>query len=102
DKAAIAVREAPARQIWMGLSTQKLATSPEFVILWTNIFDWVGGGGEEFVAQTTGQLGSEWSPIESQPPGLKPGWSPGIYRRRDGALLAVNAPDVTIAQNKPT
>ncbi|HEV8290939.1 MAG TPA: hypothetical protein VGP94_03415, partial [Tepidisphaeraceae bacterium] len=52
-KAAIAVREAPARQVWMGLKTQPIANTPEFVILWSNIFDWVGEGGEEFVAQPT-------------------------------------------------
>jgi hypothetical protein len=102
DKAAIAVRDTPARQVWMGLSTQKLATSPEFVILWTNIFDWVGSGGEEFISQATAQLGPEWAPIDPQPSDLKPGWWPGIYRRADGALLAVNAPDVQIPKTVAT
>jgi len=100
DKAAIAVRETPARQVWMGISTQKLASSPEFVILWSNIFDWVGEGGEEFVSQTTGQLEAGWTPLEAQPQDLKPGWWPGIYRRSDGALLAVNAPDIPRPQLK--
>jgi len=98
DKAAIAVRDAPAHQVWMGLPIQKIATSPEFVILWTNIFDWVGSGGEEFTSQTTAQLGNEWTPIDPQPNDLKPGWCPGIYRRADGALLAVNAPDIELPQ----
>ncbi len=102
DKTAIAVRETPARQVWIGLSTQKLATSPEFVILWTNIFDWVGGGEEEFVSQTTSQLGTEWNAVEPLPAGLPPGWWPGIYRRSDGALLAVNAPDVELPKNAQT
>jgi hypothetical protein len=93
-KAALAVREAPARQVWMGLNTQPIANTPEFVILWSNIFDWVGEGGEEFVAQTTGDLERGWTPAEPLPDGLKPGWWAGIYRRSDGALLAVNAPDV--------
>jgi len=100
EKTAIAVRETPARQVWVGISMQKLASSPEFVILWSNIFDWVGGGGEEFVAQTTGQLEAGWRAVEAQPQDLKPGWWPGIYHRSDGALLAVNAPDVPLSRVK--
>jgi len=99
NRTAMAIRETPSRQLWLGISTQKLATSPEFVILWSNIFDWVGEGGQEFAAQSTGQLDAGWTPREAQPPGLKPGWWPGIYRRADSALLAVNAPDVQVPQN---
>jgi hypothetical protein len=97
-KIAIAAREMPSRQVWMGIQTQLIATTPDFVILWSNIFDWTGQGGEEFVAQTTGDLDGAWIPTANQPAGLKPGRWPGIYRRSDGALLAVNAPDVPIPQ----
>jgi hypothetical protein len=97
-KTAIATREAPSRQLWMGLQTQPIAATPEFVILWSNIFDWVGEGGEEFTSQQTGDLDNSWTAPPDYPPGLKPGWWPGIYRRSDGALLAVNAPDVPIPQ----
>jgi len=94
EKAVLAVKNGPVRQVWVGVSTQKMASSPEFVILWSNIFDWVGEGGEELVSRTTGNLGTDWKPLEPLPAGLKPGWWPGIYRRADGAMLAVNAPDV--------
>jgi hypothetical protein len=97
-KTALAMRENPSRQVWIGLSTQSIANTPQFVILWTNIFDWTGTGGEEFVAQSTGDLDSTWQAPPNYPAGLKPGWWPGIYRRADGALLAVNAPDVPIPQ----
>jgi hypothetical protein len=100
-KTAVAVRDLPARQVWMGLNTQSIANTPEFVILWSNIFDWVGEGGEEFVARSTGDLESGWTATEPQPQGLKPGWWPGIYRRSDGALLAVNAPNVVAPQAAP-
>jgi hypothetical protein len=96
EKTAIAVREAPSRQIWMGLDTRRMANTPEFVMLWSNIFDWVGEGSEEFVARITGDLEPAWQAIEGQPAGLKSGWWPGIYRRSDGALLAINAPDVGV------
>src|SRR5438105_10901644 len=85
----------------MGLDTRRIANMPEFVILWSNIFDWVGEGGEEFVARTTGNLESGWTPAEPLPPGLKAGWWPGIYRRADGAMLAVNAPDVVVPPPAP-
>jgi hypothetical protein len=95
-KTAIAIRDTPSRQLWMGLQTQSIANTPEFVILWSNILDWVGQGGEEFTAQETGNLDNSWTAPPDYPPGLKPGWWPGIYRRSDGTLLAVNAPDVPI------
>ncbi|HEV8377619.1 MAG TPA: hypothetical protein VGP99_02125, partial [Tepidisphaeraceae bacterium] len=98
-KTAIAIRETPARQVWIGLQTQPIANTPEFVILWSNIFDWVGEGGEEFVARRTGDLGNAWTSTQEQPAGLKPGWWPGVYRRSDGALLAVNAPDVIVSKS---
>lgn len=97
-KTALAAREMPSRQVCMGLQTQSIANTADFVILWTNIFNWTGQGGEEFVAQTTGDLDSTWTPPPPYPTGLKPGWWPGVYRRSDGALLAVNAPDVPTPQ----
>ena len=86
EKAVLAVKNAPVRQVWVGVATQKMASAAEFVILWSNIFDWVGEGGEEFVGRTTGDLGSEWKAVEPLPAGLKAGWWPGIYRRGDGAI----------------
>jgi len=43
-------------------------------------------------------LENGWMPTQDLPTGLKPGWWPGIYRRADGTMLAVNAPDVVIPQ----
>jgi hypothetical protein len=42
DKPIVAVRESPARQVWMGFSSRELAVTPAFVVLWTNAIDWVG------------------------------------------------------------
>lgn len=97
-KTAIAIRENPSRQVWVGIQTQPIANTPQFVILWTNIFDWTGQGGEEFFSQSTGDLDSTWIAPTDYPAGLKAGWWPGIYHRSDGALLAVTAPDAPIPQ----
>jgi hypothetical protein len=45
---AVAIREAPHRQVWIGFDAPDFARTPEFVIFWTNVFDWlaVDAGGE--------------------------------------------------------
>jgi hypothetical protein len=49
---ALSVRESPARQVHVGFHSGALAASPEFVYLWTNILDWVGGSAHgELVAR---------------------------------------------------
>jgi hypothetical protein len=39
----VAVREAPARQTWVGFSSSSWMRSSDFVIFWTNVLDWTGG-----------------------------------------------------------
>jgi len=48
DSLVLGVREQPARQAWIGFESPSLARTPEFVIFWTNAFNWVGQGGDEF------------------------------------------------------
>ena len=49
---ALLIREAPARQVYVGLHSQSLSRTPEFVYLWTNIFNWAGAAaGERLVAE---------------------------------------------------
>ncbi len=49
DKPIVAVRDSPVRQAWVGFSSPSFSASPAFVILWTNLLDYVGHGGDEFV-----------------------------------------------------
>ena len=66
----------------------------EYPIFWTKVFDWVGGGEEQFSYQRMQSLGREWK-LASLP--VKPfDPSPGIYRRDDGQQLAMNAIDVRL------
>jgi hypothetical protein len=46
-RAAVAVRESPHRQVWIGLDAPEFARTPDFVIFWTNVFDWLAGTGND-------------------------------------------------------
>jgi hypothetical protein len=48
----VAVREKPFRQVWVGFVSEDFPRTPDFVIFWTNVFDWLGDGGEEYEAVT--------------------------------------------------
>jgi len=47
DRPAVAVRESPHRQVWIGMDAPDFARTPDFVIFWTNIFDWLAGTGND-------------------------------------------------------
>jgi hypothetical protein len=100
-KAAVAVREAPARQVWVGLDSAQWATRPEYVVFWANVFDWLGGsGGPEFRGEAVAPLGAGWKRVDGDDAtggagGGEPGLWPGLYERADdGARRGVNALDV--------
>jgi hypothetical protein len=98
DRVLVAVRAQPARQGWVGFESESWPRSPAYVVFWTSVFDWVGqGGAGGFVGNPIGQLGPEWALAEiAAKPQAAPGLWPGLYRRADGALRAVNALDVQI------
>lgn len=103
-RVAAAVRESPSRQVWVGIESDEWPRTPEYVVFWGNVFDWLGGADVRFVSHPAGRLSGAWEAIESPegwrgnppdtPPGFvdEPGFWPGLYRRReDGALRALNA-----------
>jgi len=96
SKVLVAARDGPARQIWIGFDSPAFPRTADFVILWTNIFDWLGQGAEEFASAPMSQLGREWQLQQSAHllgvDELSP--APGIYARNDGARRALNAIDV--------
>jgi hypothetical protein len=104
NRAAVAVRPQPARQVWIGFQSQDFARSSDFPVFWTNVVDWVGqaasAAGESYGATTSSMpLPVEWQRIgqsntEPRDPDSAP--QPGLYRRSDGALRAVNLPPVSI------
>lgn len=90
DRVAVAVRETP-RQVWVALESSAFARTADYVLFWTNVFDWLGRGGDTFEAHPIGQLGDAWRRVTDGPAGVQPGMWPGIYERSDGTLRAVNA-----------
>jgi hypothetical protein len=101
----LAVRERPKPQVWIGFSASNFPATTQFVVLWTNILDFLVGSSGQFTAHPPDALTEDWKPILSTDPhGLAPGIWPGIYERADGALHAVSAPPVifTNAAHQPT
>ena len=41
NKPLLSIREHPARQVWIGFTSENLPRTPDFVILWTNALDWL-------------------------------------------------------------
>jgi hypothetical protein len=105
-RAAVAVRESPARQVWVGIESEEWPRTPDYVVFWANVFDWLAGGQTRYVCHAPGRLEGGWKPVElaggAQPAGGEAGLWPGLYRREeDGALRAVNAGDVRFPEVPP-
>ncbi|HSU66812.1 MAG TPA: hypothetical protein VLJ39_08075, partial [Tepidisphaeraceae bacterium] len=91
----VAARPEEPRQVWVGFDAPEWARTTDFVIFWTNVFDWAGGGGASFVAHPLSEWSPEWTPVEPIP--APAGMWPGLYRRSDGALRAFAAPGVKMS-----
>jgi hypothetical protein len=106
ERVLVAVRERPARQVWVGFDSDTWPRQSSFVIFWTNVFDWLGGGGgggggggEVFVGEPVRQPGTEWRRLDDlsgaiTSPALPP--APGIWGRTNGDLRALNAIDIRL------
>lgn len=101
-KPIIAMRTAPARQVWVGLWSNQWTRSVDFVLFWTKTFDWVGQGSDTYSAQPIESLAAGWQPVEGGASGAGAGLWPGLYRSRDGRLRAVNAPAMAFDRVAPT
>jgi hypothetical protein len=73
----LARRDGPAPAIWVCLNGSHFASDPGYVILWTNIFDALGG-----------ETIYRWHPADAKHP-------PGIEKSSDGSLRAFNAINVS-------
>jgi hypothetical protein len=90
----VAVRPGPLRQVWVGFDARDWAATTDFVIFWTNVFDWVGGGSQTYVSHSIDEWSPPWRSIE--PLMGQEGLWPGIYRRTDGTIRAFNDPDLAL------
>lgn len=95
-----AARERPARQVWVGFDAPQWPRRPGYVVFWANVFDWIAAGsgaGPRYSAHNLARLGPEWSLVDRPEsrgdraaPTARQGEWPGLYRRSDGRLRAVN------------
>jgi hypothetical protein len=93
-KPLIATRTSPQKQVWVGIDAPEFARTPEYVVLWTNIFDWLGSGAAAFDSSPPVVLGDEWQLLDAHGDPVSRASStqtaaPGVYRRSDGALRAI-------------
>jgi hypothetical protein len=94
----LAVRDAPARQVWVGFESRAFARTPAFVVFWTNVFDWVGAGSEGFEAGRVGDPSAKGKRLlpEGLPDGVEDRLWPGVFETGNGKV-ALNAGGVTFA-----
>jgi hypothetical protein len=99
-KVWVAVRDEPIRIVWVGFDSDAFGRSTAFVVFWANVLNWAGEGGEQFASYPVGSLETDvdWTPVElaGSPAPPEPKLWPGLYRRADGTLRALNAPDVPL------
>ena len=86
-----AVRDDPARQAWIGFDAPAFSSGVDFVALWANIFRWVHGEHMQFVATEVGHISADWQRISQSPANVQSNQWPGVFKRMDGSLAAVNA-----------
>jgi len=89
NAALLAVREAPVRQVWVGFDIDAFSNWSDYVVLWTNVLDWVGDGSQGFVAEAAGEskAANVWITADASVHD-----SPGVYSHADGSKYAVAPP----------
>ncbi|HEX4054097.1 MAG TPA: hypothetical protein VHX86_07510 [Tepidisphaeraceae bacterium] len=90
----VATTDAPVKRVWIGFRADQFARRADFVVFWSAIFDWLGGGAPDYVSQPVGLLTGNWhlqQPVGLSLPADDIALVPGLYASGDGALDAVNA-----------
>jgi hypothetical protein len=100
----VAVRTSPARQVWIGFHSADFPTTVDFVVFWSEVFDWLGQTGLAYEDAPVHPLSGDWvlkSPAGATPPPDLLGFVPGLYQQPDGGIEAINAPPMgpSVASN---
>jgi hypothetical protein len=90
----VARRETPARQVWIGFDSPQWPRLADYVIFWTNVFDWAGGDTKDFVAHPMSVLPESWKRLTQAPPDVQANAWPGVFQRGDNSMVAMNALNV--------
>ena len=94
DRPVVAVRETPARQVWVAIDTNRWSDRPEYGAFWAATFDWAGQGGDRYVSYLLEDWDPDWRPVgrAELPADNVSGLQPGVYERADGMRRAFNVP----------
>ena len=103
ERAVLAARDGDPRQLWVGFESRPFARTPGFVVLWTNVFDWLGAGGQGFAATTlAGPTGDARRLLpDPLPPGVDPRRWPGVFESPAGKV-AINPGRTSFSPGRPT
>jgi len=44
----VAVRQQPVKRVWVGFQSDEFPHRSDFVVFWSNVFDWLGDGGQSY------------------------------------------------------
>jgi len=98
DKTILAVRSGEndngARQVWVGFDSPDFARTPDFVLFWTNVFDWLAGGSEGFTSSPVGTVPAGArrllpAPLSGE---VEASYWPGVFETPTGKLAADTGP----------
>ena len=87
----VAMRDATVRQVWIGFDSPDFSRSVDFVVLWTNVLRWLGGDESPYLATTVDRIADEWVRQNGLADNIQSTKWPGVFKRVDGSLVAVNA-----------
>ena len=101
----VAVRDEPARQVWVSGDFRQWEKQIAFVVFFANALEWIVQQKQQYAAVEPAMLGSGWQSIQpvKVPWKIEPGEWPGVYRSEQGKKVAVNAgqlPSVKAAGNR--
>jgi len=87
---AVAITDQPARRIWVGLSSDEFTRSPQFVMFWTDIWDWLAKAQMHYTSQPVHPLTNDWNRATPADATIPPGLHPGVWQFAD-QQIALNA-----------
>jgi hypothetical protein len=90
-RTVVAIQSDKTRRAWVGISSDIFPREAGFVVFWTEIFDWLGGGVPEFASSPPAPLSENWRRVDPSTPTDEPGLAAGLYENDRGRMLAVNA-----------
>jgi hypothetical protein len=103
DQVLVAVRDTPARQMWVGFDSPTWARTSDFVIFWAEVFDWAGERTDEFVAEPVRSLGKDWTRVDPASSDGEPrAMTAGLWEGPNASLRALNVTDVRFDQSVAT